>query len=88
MVTESVGHFVDAEGNEIWICPQCNKPDDGSPMIGCDAGCEDWYHWVCVGIHQEPNENQDWICPRCIKRKWNNSSLKYMIVCNLQNIKS
>jgi len=69
VVTESVGHFVDAEGNEIWICPQCNKPDDGSPMIGCDAGCEDWYHWVCVGIHQEPNENQDWICPRCIKRK-------------------
>ena len=56
MVTESVGHFVDAEGNEIWICPQCNKPDDGSPMIGCDAGCEDWYHWVCVGIHQEPNK--------------------------------
>ena len=42
MVTESVGHFVDAEGNEIWICPQCNKPDDGSPMIGCDAGCKDY----------------------------------------------
>ena len=40
--TESVGNFVGAEGNEIWICPQFNKPDNGSPMIGCDAGCKDY----------------------------------------------
>ena len=48
VVTESVGHFVDAEGSEIWICPQCNKPDDGSPMIGCYAGCKDYnnHSWI------------------------------------------
>lgn len=34
----------DEWGNTVWICPGCNKPDDGSPMIGCDD-CDDWYHW-------------------------------------------
>jgi len=33
----------DADG-KIWICPACSKPDDGSPMIGCDS-CDEWYHW-------------------------------------------
>lgn len=34
----------DADGNEVWICPSCGCPDDGTPMIGCD-GCDAWYHW-------------------------------------------
>ncbi|EPY72641.1 hypothetical protein CB1_115005001, partial [Camelus ferus] len=46
VVTETVSTYVirDEWGNQIWICPGCNKPDDGSPMIGCDD-CDDWYHW-------------------------------------------
>ncbi|KAM3924353.1 transcription initiation factor TFIID subunit 3 isoform 3-T3 [Leptodactylus fuscus] len=46
VVTETVSTYVirDEWGNQIWICPGCNKLDDGSPMIGCD-GCDDWYHW-------------------------------------------
>ena len=68
VVTQTVGYYVDAEGNQIWICPACGKPDDGSPMIGCDE-CDDWYHWICVGIQQEPADNQDWFCPRCVQRK-------------------
>ncbi|KAF5907993.1 transcription initiation factor TFIID subunit 3, partial [Clarias magur] len=45
VVTETVSAYVirDEWGNQIWICPGCNKPDDGSPMIGCDE-CDDWYH--------------------------------------------
>ncbi|XP_075906831.1 transcription initiation factor TFIID subunit 3 isoform X2 [Nelusetta ayraudi] len=45
VVTETVSTYVirDEWGNQIWICPGCNKPDDGSPMIGCDD-CDDWYH--------------------------------------------
>ncbi|TSK13150.1 Transcription initiation factor TFIID subunit 3 [Bagarius yarrelli] len=45
VVTETVSAYVirDEWGNKIWICPGCNKPDDGSPMIGCDE-CDDWYH--------------------------------------------
>merc|ERR1712008_359123 len=70
VVTQTVGYCVDAEGNQIWICPACGKPDDGSPMIGCDE-CDDWYHWVCVGISAEPADNQDWFCPRCVIRKSN-----------------
>ena len=38
-MTQTVGYYVDAEGNQIWICPACGKQDDGSPMIGCDE-CE------------------------------------------------
>ncbi|KAF2369089.1 Bromodomain associated domain [Trinorchestia longiramus] len=61
----SIGHFVDDQGNEVWICPTCGKQDDGSPMIGCDT-CDDWYHWVCVGIQVPPNESENWYCPRCL----------------------
>ncbi|XP_040578890.1 uncharacterized protein [Lepeophtheirus salmonis] len=70
ITTQTVGHYVDAEGNQIWICPACGKQDDGSPMIGCDK-CDDWYHWACVGISAEPAENQDWFCTRCMAKKTN-----------------
>ncbi|KAJ6666276.1 hypothetical protein lerEdw1_000548 [Lerista edwardsae] len=40
----SLTQIRDEWGNKIWICPGCEKPDDGSPMIGCDD-CDDWYHW-------------------------------------------
>ncbi|XP_041347810.1 transcription initiation factor TFIID subunit 3-like [Gigantopelta aegis] len=64
VIVETVGTFVDASGQQIWICPACKMPDDGSPMIGCD-GCDDWYHWPCVNITEEPPKEQDWFCPRC-----------------------
>ena len=53
----------DEGDDKIWICPSCKLPDDGSPMIGCDI-CEEWYHWVCVGIKIDPEEDS-WFCPRC-----------------------
>ncbi|XP_059083923.1 transcription initiation factor TFIID subunit 3-like [Tigriopus californicus] len=68
ITTRTVGHYVDADGNQIWICPACGKQDDGSPMIGCDE-CDDWYHWLCVGIRSEPDESQNWFCQRCVARK-------------------
>ncbi|CAH6811512.1 Taf3 [Phodopus roborovskii] len=58
----------DEWGNQIWICPGCNKPDDGSPMIGCD-GCDDWYHWPCVGLMAAPPEEMQWFCSKCAKIK-------------------
>ncbi|KAK7102595.1 transcription initiation factor TFIID subunit 3-like [Littorina saxatilis] len=62
---ETVGSFFDTNtGQQIWICPSCKLQDDGSPMIGCDK-CDDWYHWVCVGINSEPPEEELWFCPRC-----------------------
>ncbi|XP_037091325.1 transcription initiation factor TFIID subunit 3-like [Pollicipes pollicipes] len=68
VIAETVGSFLDNEGNRIWICPECGRQDDGSPMIGCDR-CDDWYHWVCVGIQVPPDKNEDWFCPRCIAKK-------------------
>uniref|UniRef100_A0A8C5MSU4 Transcription initiation factor TFIID subunit 3 n=1 Tax=Leptobrachium leishanense TaxID=445787 RepID=A0A8C5MSU4_9ANUR len=69
VVTETVSVYVirDEMGNQIWICPGCNKADDGSPMIGCD-GCDDWYHWVCVGIKEDPTE-ETWFCKKCDSKK-------------------
>ncbi|XP_072097019.1 transcription initiation factor TFIID subunit 3 [Mobula birostris] len=70
VVTETVSTYVirDEWGNQIWICPGCNKPDDGSPMIGCDD-CDDWYHWPCVGISAAPPDEVQWFCPKCINKK-------------------
>ncbi|CAH0561859.1 unnamed protein product [Brassicogethes aeneus] len=62
----------DAQGNQVWICPACNKQDDGSPMIGCD-GCDAWYHWVCVRIQVPPDENENWYCKHCLPK--NNEDL-------------
>ncbi|XP_075713579.1 transcription initiation factor TFIID subunit 3 isoform X2 [Rhinoderma darwinii] len=69
VVTETVSTYVirDEWGNQIWICPGCNKLDDGSPMIGCD-GCDDWYHWPCVGLTAEPPEDT-WYCKKCDAKK-------------------
>lgn len=53
------------QGNQVWICPACGRVDDGSPMIGCD-GCDNWYHWLCVGIEVAPESSEDWFCRVCI----------------------
>ncbi|XP_038259520.1 transcription initiation factor TFIID subunit 3 [Dermochelys coriacea] len=70
VVTETVSTYVirDEWGNQIWICPGCNKADDGSPMIGCDD-CDDWYHWLCVGITAAPPEEMQWFCSKCASKK-------------------
>ncbi|KAI4826244.1 hypothetical protein KUCAC02_021885 [Chaenocephalus aceratus] len=70
VVTETVSTYVirDEWGNQIWICPGCNKADDGSPMIGCDD-CDEWYHWPCVGILTAPPEDQQWFCVKCSSKK-------------------
>jgi len=55
------------DDGKVWICPLCKKPDDGSPMIGCDS-CDEWYHYVCVGIKSEPDEDS-WFCPPCTEKQ-------------------
>ena len=51
-----------------YICPQCDKPDNGTPMIGCDK-CDQWYHWQCVGINIPPKDEDSWFCPQCIEKQ-------------------
>lgn len=38
----------DYEGEEVFCI--CRKPDNHTWMIGCDGGCEDWFHGKCVNI--------------------------------------
>ncbi|KAJ2954645.1 hypothetical protein O0L34_g2940 [Tuta absoluta] len=61
-------YYVDDQGNKIWVCPACGRPDNGSDMIGCD-GCDGWYHWVCVGITEDPGATEDWFCKSCIAKR-------------------
>ncbi|KAL9056937.1 MAG: hypothetical protein Q9162_002603 [Coniocarpon cinnabarinum] len=47
----------------------CRRPDNHTWMIGCDGGCEDWFHGKCVGVRQEDEELIDrYICPNCTER--------------------
>lgn len=44
----------------------CRKPDNHTWMIGCDGGCEDWYHGKCVSIDEADSELIDnYICTYC-----------------------
>jgi COMPASS component SPP1 len=36
----------DEDGSEVFCI--CRKPDNHTWMIGCDGGCEDWFHGKCV----------------------------------------
>ena len=41
----------------------CRKPDDHTWMIGCDGGCEDWFHGRCVDMNERDGNLIDkYIC--------------------------
>ena len=47
----------------------CRRPDTGTFMIGCDGGCDDWFHGKCVGISEKDKGLIDrYICPTCEKK--------------------
>lgn len=49
------------EGTELFCT--CRKPDNHTWMIGCDGGCEDWFHGKCVQIREEDGDLIDkYIC--------------------------
>lgn len=39
----------DDEGKIFCVC---RRPDNHTWMIGCDGGCEDWFHGKCMNINQ------------------------------------
>jgi COMPASS component SPP1 len=60
----------DAEGEDTGsdegVFCICRKGDNHTWMIGCDGGCEDWFHGKCVGVSQSNGELIDkYICPNC-----------------------
>jgi COMPASS component SPP1 len=48
-VAEEEGEEEDSEDDDAIFCI-CRKPDNHTWMIGCDGGCEDWFHGKCVDI--------------------------------------
>ncbi|KAJ5577579.1 uncharacterized protein N7459_006543 [Penicillium hispanicum] len=53
--------------NEVFCI--CRRPDNHTWMIGCDGGCEDWFHGKCVNIDRRDAELIDkYICPNCSQR--------------------
>lgn len=47
-VNEDDGDESVEDENEIFCI--CRRPDNHTWMIGCDGGCEDWFHGKCVNI--------------------------------------
>ncbi|KAF1350952.1 hypothetical protein BDV97DRAFT_350730 [Delphinella strobiligena] len=47
----------------------CRRPDTGTFMIGCDGGCDDWFHGKCVNIAERDKGLIDrYVCPRCSEK--------------------
>lgn len=68
----------DVEGSGDVYCI-CRKPDNGTFMIGCDGGCDDWFHGKCVSIEErDKNLIDKYICPRCAEAGIGRTSWKRM----------
>ena len=53
--------------NEVYCI--CRKPDNHTWMIGCDGGCDDWFHGACVGRKPEEKDLIDrFVCPNCTEK--------------------
>ncbi|KAL5116846.1 COMPASS (complex proteins associated with Set1p) component [Pleosporales sp. CAS-2024a] len=65
----SQGHASDDEGDSSEdhnLYCICKKPDNHRWMIGCDGGCDDWFHGDCINMKQADEELVDkFICPSC-----------------------
>jgi COMPASS component SPP1 len=57
----------------------CKKPDNHRWMIGCDGGCDDWFHGDCVNMKQaDENLVDKFICPLCEEAGRGNTTWKPM----------
>ena len=57
----------------------CKKPDNHKWMIGCDGGCDDWFHGDCVNMKQADEGLVDkFICPLCEENGRGNTTWKPM----------
>lgn len=56
----------DDEGDDNRLYCTCQTVSHGD-MVACDnQNCAyEWFHWVCVGLTQEPKGR--WLCPECRK---------------------
>jgi len=66
-------------GSDDGIYCICRRADTGTFMIGCDGGCDDWFHGKCVGINERDKGLIDkYICPNCEDKGRGHTSWKRM----------
>ncbi len=64
-IAETEGGDDDDDDDDEVFCI-CRKGDNHTWMIGCDGGCEDWFHGKCVNIQERDGDLIDkYICPKC-----------------------
>ncbi|EOA89999.1 uncharacterized protein SETTUDRAFT_175163 [Exserohilum turcica Et28A] len=80
--TSSQAHASDDDGDSSEdhnLYCLCKKPDNHKWMIGCDGGCDDWFHGDCVNMKQADEELVDkFICPLCEERGRGHTTWKPM----------
>lgn len=65
------------DDNEVFCI--CRKGDNHTWMIGCDGGCEDWFHGRCVNIQERDGDLIDkYICPNCEEKGVGQTTWKRM----------
>ena len=53
----------DDDIDESQVFCLCRKPDDHTWMIGCEAGCDEWFHGRCVNLSEKDGQLIDrYIC--------------------------
>ena len=66
-----------SEDNALYCI--CRKPDNHRWMIGCDGGCDDWFHGSCVNMAQADEDLVDrFICPLCEEKGRGQTTYKPM----------
>eukprot|EP00347_Sterkiella_histriomuscorum_P001253 403372739 len=59
-----------APGEHVKLYCVCRTADETADMIGCDK-CDEWFHFVCVGIDPTSVPDMDsyeFVCPECVKK--------------------
>lgn len=61
----------DNEPDDLCSAASCVRPTgEAVNWVQCDAGCEQWFHLLCVGLSlADISENEDYICPNCRNKR-------------------
>jgi len=73
------------EVDDDCYCGECGRryDEDGELWIGCDGGCEGWYHVICVGLDEE-SLPENFYCDNC--SHWLSCSFIPLIHCYILHL--
>lgn len=67
-LSPEVSGFFDDKDKKGVTCP-CGEPDNDD-MVGCEGGCERWFHFKCVNFFPKENtaDGEQWYCKDCTEK--------------------